>query len=115
MDSDQMHPLAMSGKDPSILRGDPIPKERYFSKEFMDLEWEHLWRKIWHIAGREQQLEQPGDFIVHDFMRESVIVAKQNDGSLKGLFELLTLMVTLRVPLRIPLSVPLSVSLRVFP
>ncbi len=69
MDSDQIHPLAMSGKDPSVLRGDPIPKERYFSKEFMDLEWEHLWKKIWHIAGREQQLEEPGDFIVHDFMR----------------------------------------------
>lgn len=53
MDSDQMHPLAMSGKDPSMLRGDPIPRERYFSKEFMDLEWDHLWTKIWHIAGRE--------------------------------------------------------------
>ena len=86
MDSDQMHPLAMSGKDPSMLRGDPITKERYFSKEFMDLEWEHLWKKIWHIAGREQQLEEPGDFIIHDFMRESVIIAKQNDGSLRGFY-----------------------------
>ena len=46
MDSDQMHPLAVSGKDPSMLRGDSIPKERYFSKEFMDLEWENLWKKI---------------------------------------------------------------------
>ena len=36
MDSDQMHPLAMSGKDPSMLRGDPIPEEATFSKEFMD-------------------------------------------------------------------------------
>ena len=86
MDSDQVHPLAMSGKDPSMLRGDPIPRERYFSKEFMDLEWDHLWTKIWHIAGREQQVEEPGDFIVHDFMRESVIIAKQNDGSLKGFY-----------------------------
>ena len=86
MDSDQMHPLAMCGKDPSILRGDPIPRERYFSKEFMDLEWDHLWTKIWHIAGREQQVEEPGDFIVHDFMRESVIIVKQNDGSLKGFY-----------------------------
>ena len=51
MDSDQMHPLAMSGKDPSMLRGDPITKERYFSKEFMDLEWEHLWKKFGTLLG----------------------------------------------------------------
>lgn len=37
-----MHPLAMSGKDPSVLRGDLIAGERYFSKEFMDLKWDHL-------------------------------------------------------------------------
>ena len=24
-----------------------IPKERYTSKEFMKLEWDHIWTKIW--------------------------------------------------------------------
>ena len=80
------HPLAMDGKDPSLLRGDPITQDRYYSREFMEREWERLWTKIWHIAGREQQLQEPGDYIVHDFMRESVIVVKQRDGSLKGFY-----------------------------
>ena len=35
------HPLAMDGKDPSNLRGDPIDQERYYSKDFMAQEWEH--------------------------------------------------------------------------
>ena len=78
------HPLAMDGKDPSNLRGDPIDRERYYSEEFMAQEWEQLWTKIWHIAGREQQLQEPGDYIVHNFMHESVIIARQKDGSLKG-------------------------------
>lgn len=82
----ELHPLAMDGKDPSLLRGDPIPQERYYSRDFMEQEWDHLWTKIWHIAGREQQLQNPGDFIVHDFMRESVIIARQEDGSLKGFY-----------------------------
>lgn len=50
----ELHPLAMDGKDPSLLRGDPIPQERYYSRDFMEQEWDHLWTKIWHIAGREQ-------------------------------------------------------------
>ena len=80
------HPLAMDGKDPSNLRGDPITPERYYKREWMEKEWDHLWTKIWHIAGREQQLQEHGDYIVHDFMHESVIIAKQKDGSLKGFY-----------------------------
>ncbi|MBH79202.1 MAG: (2Fe-2S)-binding protein [Gammaproteobacteria bacterium] len=80
------HPLAMDGKDRTNLRGDPITPERYYSKEWMEKEWDQLWTKIWHIAGREQQLQEPGDYIVHDFMHESVIIAKQKDGSLKGFY-----------------------------
>ena len=34
----------------------------------------------------EQQLNEAGDYITHDFMRESVIIAKQPDGSLKGFY-----------------------------
>ncbi len=81
-----LHPLAMDGKNPALLRGDPIPQERYYSREFMVQEWDHLWTKIWHLAGREQQLAAAGDYIVHDFMRESVIIARQVDGSLKGFY-----------------------------
>ena len=28
------HPLAMDGKDPNNLRGDPISNDRYFCKDF---------------------------------------------------------------------------------
>jgi phenylpropionate dioxygenase-like ring-hydroxylating dioxygenase large terminal subunit len=80
------HPLAMNGKDPRNLRGDPITQDRYYSREFMQREWDHVWTKIWHIAGREAELAEPGDFVVHDFMHESVIVARQPDGSLKGFY-----------------------------
>ena len=80
------YPGSLDGKDPSLVRGDPITPERYYSKEWMQKEWDYLWTKIWHLAGREQQLQEPGDYIVHDFMHESVIIAKQEDGSLKGFY-----------------------------
>ena len=77
MDKQISHPLAMDGKDPSNLREDPISKERYFSKDFMEKEWNFMWTKIWHLAGREVQIEEPGGYIVHDFMKESVIIVRQ--------------------------------------
>lgn len=84
------HPLALDGKDPSNLRGDPITQERYYDRDFMKAEWDHMWTKIWHIAGRESQLNEPGDYIVHNFMRESVMIVKQSDGSLKGFYNVCT-------------------------
>jgi phenylpropionate dioxygenase-like ring-hydroxylating dioxygenase large terminal subunit len=82
----ELHGLAMDGKDPRNTRGDPIPQERYYDREFMKQEWENLWTKIWHVAGREQQLQVAGDFMVHDFMHESVMIVRQHDGSLRGFY-----------------------------
>ena len=48
------HPLAMDGKAPSNLRGDPITPDRYYTPAFMQREWDFLWTKIWHIAGARQ-------------------------------------------------------------
>ena len=80
------HPLTLDARDPRNLRGDPITGERYYSKAFADREWEKLWKKIWHVAGRLSQLEEPGDYLVHDFMHESVIVARQDDGSIRAFY-----------------------------
>ncbi len=67
-------------------RGDRITGDRYWSKDFADREWEHMWKRIWHVGGRTAQLEQPGDFIVHNFRHESVLIVKQEDGAIKAFF-----------------------------
>jgi phenylpropionate dioxygenase-like ring-hydroxylating dioxygenase large terminal subunit len=86
MTSVLLPPFAMNGKDPANLRGDPITADRYHDPEFARREWEQLWTRIWHVAGRTNQLEEEGDFIVHDFMHESVIIVRQEDGGLKGFY-----------------------------
>jgi phenylpropionate dioxygenase-like ring-hydroxylating dioxygenase large terminal subunit len=80
------HPLTMDGRDPSNLRGDPITGDRYWSKEFAQKEWDHLWTRIWHVAGRTAELREAGDFVVHTFMKESVICVKQADGTVKAFY-----------------------------
>lgn len=67
-------------------RGDAITGERYWSKAFAEREWERMWKRVWHVGGRTAQLQEPGDFIVHDFRHESVLMVKQRDGSIRAYF-----------------------------
>lgn len=80
------HPLTIDGRDPANLRGDPITGDRYTSAAFMQKEWDHMWTRIWHVAGRTAELEEPGDYVVHDFRYESVICVRQDDGSIKAFY-----------------------------
>lgn len=67
-------------------RGDAITGDRYWSREFAEREWEHMWKRIWHVGGRLSQLEEAGDFIVHNFKHESVMMVKQEDGAIRAFF-----------------------------
>ncbi|MES1985271.1 MAG: aromatic ring-hydroxylating dioxygenase subunit alpha, partial [Pseudomonadota bacterium] len=86
MNRPQLHPLTIDGRDASHLRGDPITGDRYTSRDFMQREWDHMWTRIWHVAGRTAELEEAGDYIVHDFMNESVFCVKQADGGIKAFY-----------------------------
>jgi hypothetical protein len=48
----------MDDRDPSNLRGDPITGDRYFSPEFAQKEWNHLWARIWRVARQEMELAE---------------------------------------------------------
>ncbi|BEV00967.1 aromatic ring-hydroxylating dioxygenase subunit alpha [Novosphingobium olei] len=68
------------------VRGDTITADRYISKEWMELERDRLWPKVWHLGGVTAELEEEGDFIRHNFGKESVIMVKQADGSIKAFY-----------------------------
>lgn len=71
--------------DPPV-RGDPITGERYYSQAWMRAEWERVWTRVWHIGGMAADLEEPGDYVVHRLMKESVVMIRQHDGSVKAFF-----------------------------
>lgn len=77
-------PPPMDGRDPANLRGDRIGGDRYFAKDFAQREWDRLWSRIWHVAGRTAELEEPGDYVVHNFLKQSVICIRQEDGSIRA-------------------------------
>lgn len=68
------------------VRGDTITADRYISREWMEGEHKYLWPKVWHLGGLTAELEEEGDFIRHNFAKESVIMIRQADGSIKAFY-----------------------------
>jgi phenylpropionate dioxygenase-like ring-hydroxylating dioxygenase large terminal subunit len=63
-------------------RAPQISPENYVSREFAAKEKQNLWPKVWQVAGREEEIPNPGDFIIYDIADESIIVARAKDGGL---------------------------------
>ena len=63
-----------------------IPKERYTSTEFMQLEWDRMWTKVWLLGGRASDIPEAGDYIATEIGRESVILIRQHDGTVRGFY-----------------------------
>ena len=63
-----------------------IDQARYTSTEFMRLEWERVWTKVWLLAGRELDMPEVGDFLVTEIGIESVLVVRQPDRTFRAFY-----------------------------
>ena len=61
-----------------------IPAGRYTSEAFMKLEWERMWTKVWLLGGRSDDMPEPGDYICTEIGKESVLIVRQQDGSVRA-------------------------------
>lgn len=68
------------------LRHVPITGDRYTSPEFMAREWEHIWTKVWLLLGRAVEIPEPGDYQMEEIGRESFIMIRQDDGSIRAFY-----------------------------
>ena len=71
-------PFAMT--DPNF-----VVRERYFSREFFELEKEFLWPRSWLMAARLEEIPNAGDFVEFEVAGNSILVVRQRDGSVKAL------------------------------
>lgn len=64
---------------------EPLAAARYTSEDFARLEREHMWPNVWQFAAREEDLPEPGDFIVFENVGRSFLVSRQDDGSVRAM------------------------------
>lgn len=78
---------SLEAKQPRPDLGLNVPDpSRYYSREFMALEWERLWPRVWLLVGVTSDVKEPGDFIVFAHGHEEFIVTRQPDHSIKVLY-----------------------------
>ena len=63
-----------------------IPKERYTSKEFMELEWERMWTRVWNMAGRESDIPSVGDYFTTELGPESLLIVREAEDKVRAFY-----------------------------
>jgi phenylpropionate dioxygenase-like ring-hydroxylating dioxygenase large terminal subunit len=63
---------------------DRAPKQRYYEADFYAMECELLWPRVWQMACRLEEIPQPFDFVTYEFLDQSVIVLRADDGSVRA-------------------------------
>ncbi len=77
---------------PAVLRlessqyfgSEDIPVERYTTKAFHDLEVERLWKRVWQMACREEEIPRVGDYQVYEIAHLSFIVVRTKTDEIKA-------------------------------
>src|SRR5689334_15539997 len=64
----------------------PLGGARYTSRACMEAEWENVFASTWMIAVRADELPEPGDFMVEEIGRESILIVRQEDGGIKAFY-----------------------------
>src|SRR5687768_9747609 len=74
--------------DPNLPleRASTIPASWYINKELYELELKTVFSNTWQLAGRLDQVSQPGQYVTTDIAGEPIVVVRGNDGVLRGFF-----------------------------
>jgi nitrite reductase/ring-hydroxylating ferredoxin subunit len=63
-----------------------IPKERYVSQEFFDLEMEKLWPRVWQMACREEEVPNVGDYLEYIIGDQSILVTRSDPDTIRAFY-----------------------------
>ena len=60
--------------------------KRYYSKEFMDLEWDKVWTKKWLLVCNVNDIPNIGDFYNFKIGKESIIIIRSSEKNLNAFY-----------------------------
>jgi phenylpropionate dioxygenase-like ring-hydroxylating dioxygenase large terminal subunit len=84
--SEMRYEFARTGPPDGFPKFHDIPAGRYTSDEFWELERAHLWPRVWVIAGRAEDIANPGDYFTFDDLGMPVIVVRGTDGQVRSFY-----------------------------
>jgi choline monooxygenase len=70
--------------DPRIEWSSTLPSELYFKPEVLDAERRKIFFRTWQLAGRLDQVKNPGDYFTSDVAGEPLLVVRDQSGTLRA-------------------------------
>ena len=55
-----------------------IPKERYTSRDWLELEYKRLWPRVWQMACRLEEIPNRGDYVEYTIGSQSVLIVRES-------------------------------------
>ncbi|HVW68218.1 MAG TPA: aromatic ring-hydroxylating dioxygenase subunit alpha, partial [Steroidobacteraceae bacterium] len=78
---------SLEAKQPDIDNGlEIVDPSRYYTREFMELEWKRLWPRVWLLAGVASDIPEDGDYFTFAVGAEEFILVRQADSSIKAFY-----------------------------
>src|SRR5258708_2578863 len=68
------------------VRADFVPASDYTSAEFAKLELQHVWKRTWQIACREEDIPQIGDYAIYEIGLDSILVVRSASDQISGFY-----------------------------
>ncbi|KQX17883.1 MULTISPECIES: aromatic ring-hydroxylating oxygenase subunit alpha [unclassified Sphingomonas] len=78
-------PACLTQEHYEYLGSDPLQAERYTSEDFARAERERMWPHVWQFVAREEDLPEPGDYVVYENAGRSFLISRQEDGSVRAM------------------------------
>src|SRR5579872_631126 len=69
-------PAALRAASTVDFGDDDIPRECYTSRSFHEREMERVWRRVWQMACREEDIAAVGDHVLYELGDISLIVTR---------------------------------------
>ena len=77
-------PTCLTEEHFEYLGSEPLAAERYTSETFARAERERMWPHVWQFAAREEDLPEPGDYVVYENAGRSFLITRQDDGAVRA-------------------------------
>jgi phenylpropionate dioxygenase-like ring-hydroxylating dioxygenase large terminal subunit len=81
--SDMRYEFARTAPPDGFPAFHDISTERHTSDEFWQLEQAHLWPRTWVIGCREEDIPNPGDYVVFKDLGVPLLIVRASDGGLR--------------------------------
>jgi len=72
--------------DRDIARASTLPAPAYYSQDTFEEEKAKIFSSTWQLAGHVCQVAQPGDYFTFDLIGEPLLIARGDDGILRGFY-----------------------------